>query len=121
MTVDGRAGVVIPASFASATYQKSARAEVVGTVSVNPPSIAGLASGTIVVTIDSAKIGDLIFFLPPNTFGATAGASGDSHLVLQGAAVTALNAATIRILNTHATETQDAPALEWQFILIAAS
>ena len=79
----------------------------VGTVSVNPPSIAATTSATFTVTLTCAAT-DKIILIPLSTI--------EAGLIFQGANITAANTVTIRLYNYTAAAV-DGVALDWAYIL----
>jgi hypothetical protein len=79
----------------------------VGTVSVDPPSIAATTSATFTVTLTCAAT-DKIILIPPSTI--------EAGLIFQGANITAANTVTIRMYNYTAAAI-DGAALTWTYIL----
>lgn len=77
-----------------------------GTVSVNPPSIAGGAEADVSVTITGAAAGDVVVLQPPAAL--TAG------LYIVGVAVTATNTVTLRLYNVTGGAIDEAAAT-WNY------
>ena len=78
-------------------------------VTVDPPNIGAVASGTLTVSLPNVAVGDIVLGIPPNaTF--TAG------LAVQTCEVTANNTVTIRITNASAGAI-DGAALAWSFLV----
>ena len=80
----------------------------VGTVSVDPPSIAATTSATFTVTLTCAAT-DKIILIPLSTI--------EAGLIFQGANITAANTVTIRLYNYTAAAV-DGVALDWVYILL---
>lgn len=78
----------------------------VGTVSVNPGSIAATTRGSVAVTISGLATGDRVILQPPSTL--------DGNLLFVGSDVTADNTLTIYLYNKSGGAIDDAAA-SWKY------
>jgi hypothetical protein len=85
---------------------------ILGTMTVDPPSIASAAIGEATVTVTGAAVGDIVEVSPPAA-GLTAG------LGVVGARVSASNTIKIRICNLSG-GTVDEASGTWSYCLIRA-
>ena len=84
----------------------------VGTISVDPASIAAVTRGAPTFTLAGAKVGDIIVAQPP--------AALNDDLVFCGADVTADNTVTLYLYNPTAGPIDDA-AQTWRYLWIDAT
>lgn len=96
-------GFKITQSGQAITYVKS------GTVSVNPASLATLASSETSVTISGAAVGDIVIMNVP--------ASLETGLAFSGARVSATDTVLVRLTNVTAGSV-DGAALNWTYSII---
>lgn len=85
---------------------------ILGTVSVNPASIANAAIGETTVSISDATVGDIVVMVPPAA-GLTAG------IGVVGAHVSASGTVKLRLVNNSGGAVDEAAAT-WSYILIRA-
>ena len=100
--VDARAGVIVGGGYSLRE---------VGTVTVDPPSIALSATGVVTITTITCLVGDLIFVTPPDTLL--------DGIALEGAAVTDTDEVKISIANHAAADPADDSARVWAYLLFA--
>lgn len=77
-----------------------------GTISLDLPSIAANATGTVTFTLTGAKAGDVVVMTPPATL--------NDDLIPKGAIVTANNTVTVYVY--CATGTVDDTAKTWSYL-----
>jgi len=80
----------------------------VGTITVDPPSIAAGATANVDITVSGAAVGDVIFVMPPSDL--------EGDLKVLGASVVAAN--TVRIgLKNEGSVAVDGVSKEWGYLL----
>jgi hypothetical protein len=85
----------------------------VGTVSLNPGSIAAASQGTVTGTITGAKQGDQVFMTPQGL---------DNKLAFAGAKITADDTVTVYLNNViDATTAVDGASLTWDYQLVKSA
>jgi hypothetical protein len=85
----------------------------IGTIALNPGSIAAASQGTVTGTITGAKQGDQIFMTPQGL---------DNKLAFAGAKVTADDTVTVYLNNVIDSSTAvDGASLTWDYMLVKSA
>jgi hypothetical protein len=85
----------------------------VGTISLNPGSIAAASQGTVTGTITGAKQGDQIFMTAEGL---------DNKLAFAGAKITADDTVTVYLNNViDSTTAVDGASLTWDYLLVKSA
>jgi hypothetical protein len=83
-----------------------------GTFSIDPAAINALSQGVETVTVDGAKVGDMVF-VSPEAF--------DNKLAAVGAKVTAADTVSVYINNIDDTNAVNGGAKTWNYIIVHLS